>query len=109
MPSPSEVLIAEATRPLEAATADGHALRLKQVGALDRLRLFKALGPELSQNAAYLGMALLAASVIEIDGVPVPPPVSEGQVEALVHRLGNDGIAAVAAALGQAPEIDEGN
>jgi hypothetical protein len=31
--------------------------------------------------------------------VPVPPPVTEGQVEALVARLGDDGLAAVGAAL----------
>jgi len=39
---------------------------------------------------------MLAASVYAIDGVPVPPPVTEGQVEALVSRLGDAGIAAAA-------------
>jgi hypothetical protein len=53
----------------------------------------------LSQNDAYLGMATLAASVAAIDGVPVPAPASEGHIETLVARLGDSGIAAVAAVL----------
>jgi hypothetical protein len=43
-------------------------------------------------------MATLAAAVIAIDTIPVPSPVTEGQLEALVGRLGDSGIAAVAAA-----------
>jgi hypothetical protein len=44
-------------------------------------------------------MALLAASVAAIDDVPVPPPANEAQIEAMVSRLGDDGIAAIANAL----------
>ena len=34
--------------------------------------------------------------VASVDGVPVPQPVSEGQSESLISRLGDAGIAAVA-------------
>ncbi|MBN8906939.1 MAG: hypothetical protein J0H99_10015, partial [Rhodospirillales bacterium] len=41
-------------------------------------------------------LAILAASVDAIDGVPVPLPSSEAQIEAAVMRLGDEGLSAVA-------------
>jgi hypothetical protein len=32
---------------------------------------------------------------LEIDGVPVPPPATEPQIESLIDRLGDDGLAAI--------------
>ena len=99
MNSPSAQLVAAATAALVTRDSDGRELVLRRLTSLDRLRLFKAVGPILSQNNAYLGMAMLAASVVAIDTVPVPAPITEGQIEALVGRLGNAGIEAVASAL----------
>jgi hypothetical protein len=45
-------------------------------------------------------MAVLACSVLAIDDVPVPAPVTESQIETLVSRLSDDGLAAIAGALG---------
>ena len=103
MDTPSTRLIAAAQSAPEAVDARGRRLTLRRLTALDTLRLFKAAGPQLAHNQPWLGMALLAASVAAIDEVPLPPPASEGQIEALVSRLGDDGIDAVARAL--APEI----
>ena len=88
--------------------SDGREIVIRRLTALDRLRLFKAVGPVLSQNNAYLGMAMLACSVTAIDGVPVPPPIIEAQIEALVAKLGDAGIAAVAGALSSdvQPELE---
>ena len=74
-------------------------LELRRIGALDKLRLFKAVGPSLAQNEPYLGMALLAFAVAAIDGVPVPSPVNEAQIESLVARLGDSGLAAIGDAM----------
>ena len=82
---------------------DGRRLYLRRLTALDRLRLFKAAGPMLSQNDRWLGMAMLAVSVSAIDDIPIPLPGTEHQIEALVNRLGDVGITAVAAALEPAP------
>jgi len=71
----------------------------RRLNALDKLRLLKAAGPTLSENQAWLGVAMLAASVVEIDGVPLPLPTTEQQIEGLVGRLGDDGLDAVAALL----------
>lgn len=79
--------------------ARGRRLALRPLSMLDRLRLFKALGSELSMNEAYLGVASLAASVGAIDDVPLPFPASEAAVENAVERLGEEGIEAVATAL----------
>jgi hypothetical protein len=49
-------------------------------------------------------MALVACSVIAIDDVPVPSPVNEVQIEAMVGRLGDVGVAAVAEVLQNAAQ-----
>jgi hypothetical protein len=41
-------------------------------------------------------MAGLAFCVLEIDGVPVPQPANESQIENLIDRLGDVGLAAIA-------------
>lgn len=97
--TPSAAIIAEAQAGRTVADADGRRIALKRLTALDRLRLFKAAGPYLSQNQPWLGMAALASSVTAIDDIPIPPPVTEQQIESLVARLGDNGISAVAAAL----------
>jgi hypothetical protein len=81
----------------------GRQLEVRRISALDRLRLFKAVGSDLAQNAPYFGMAMLAASVVAIDGIPVPAPVREGQLEALVQLLGDEGLAAAADAFAADP------
>jgi hypothetical protein len=105
--TPSARLIAAAQAAPDVTDTQGRRLTLRRLTALDKLRLFKAAGPVLAQNQPWLGMAILAASVVAIDDVPVPPPVNEAQVEALVGRLGDAGIAAIAAALAPAAEAPE--
>jgi hypothetical protein len=100
--TPTDVYLACTAQTVQDAT--GRTLALRRLNALDKLRLFKAAGPVLAQNPLWLGMATLAAAVTDIDGVPVPPPVNEAQIEALVGKLGDAGIAAIATAL--APVAD---
>ena len=76
----------------------GRRLVIRELTMRDRLRLFKALGPELSLNEPYLGLAALAASVNAVDGVPLPFPANEAAVEHAVERLGEEGLDAVALA-----------
>ena len=85
---------------------EGRTLTIRSLTALDKLRLFKAAGPTLSQNHLWLGMATLATSVTAIDDVPIPPPTSEAQIESLVSRLGDSGITAIAQALTPDTPID---
>lgn len=102
MVSPSEQVLASANEMWTTLDGLGRRLTLRKINALDRLRLFKTLGPTLAQNSPYLGMAMLAVAVTTIDDIPIPPPVTESQLEGLVARLGNEGIAAVARVLSEA-------
>lgn len=99
MNTPSVSIVAAATAEQSVVDGLGRNLTLRRLTALDKLRLFKAAGPDLALNEAWLGMAMLASSVTAIDNIPVPPPANEQQIEALVSRLGDAGITAAADAL----------
>lgn len=104
---PQARFLAAAQAESEVVDARGRKLALRRLSSLDKLRLFKAAGPVLSQNVMWLGMAVLAATVTAIDDVPVPGPGSEAQIEALVQVLGEEGLAAVGASLASSRvEID---
>ncbi len=93
---PSQSIIEASSRAFTAVDTRGRRLTFRRLTALDTLRLFKVAGPVLSQNEAWLAMSGLAFSVLEIDGIPVPAPVTEAQIEGLVEKLGDEGLAAVA-------------
>lgn len=97
--TPSARLVADAEAAQAVQDAAGRVIAVRRLNALDKLRLFKAAGPILAQNHPWLGMALLACSVTAIDGVPYPIPANEQQIEAMIARLGDGGINAVAAAM----------
>lgn len=99
---PSARIVAAAAAVTRVVDAEGRVLEVRRPGALDRLRLFKAVGPGLAQNDRYLGYGMLAMCVVSIDGVPVPQPGSEGQLESLVQRLGDVGMVAVGRELAEA-------
>lgn len=102
--SPSQRIVAEAGRELTLTDTQGRVLRVRRPGALDRLRLFKAVGPALASNDRYVGYAMLAMCVSSIDGVPVPAPANEMQLEALVERLGDSGMVAIGQGLADAAQ-----
>ncbi len=102
--TPSETIAFHSVAVQVVTDEQGRRLALRRMTVLDRLRLFKAAGPLLSQNAPWLGIALLACSVTAIDDIPVPMPANEQQVEALVTRLGDEGITAAATALSTVSE-----
>jgi hypothetical protein len=94
--TPSQAILREAVKTFTTVDKAGRRLVLRRLTALDTLRLFKAAGPVLAQNEPWLSMAGLAYSVMEIDGVPVPSPATEPQIEGLIDRLGDEGLAAIA-------------
>jgi hypothetical protein len=68
----------------------------RQLSALDYLRLLKLSEPRLSQNEAWLNLAGVAYSILEIEGNVMPPPCSEAQIEARISDLGLTGVYAIA-------------
>jgi hypothetical protein len=102
--TPTSLILSVACQTLQASDSLGRNLTIRRIDALDRLRLLKAAGPELSQNDAWLNMAVLAFSVTEINGTPRVTPANERQIEAIVAELGDGGLQAVADALSEADD-----
>ena len=99
MQTPTETYVAAAQATQDVTDAAGRILTVRRTNTLDRLRLFKALGPALAENDRYLGLACLAFAVTAIDAIPLPQPTNEAQLEAAIERIGDAGIAAIAATL----------
>jgi hypothetical protein len=104
---PSQAIVREATKTFAVVDRKGRRLVLRRLTALDTLRLFKVAGPVLALNEPWLSMAGLAFSVLEIDGLPTPPPASEPQIENLIDRLGEEGLAAIADSFKDEPETSD--
>ena len=64
-----------------------------------RRRVLKVLSDESAGKQKYLGLVMVAASVVEIDGDPVSLPTTELQFDALIDRLDDDGFNAIGAGL----------
>ena len=81
----AEVLVMDAT---------GRLITLRKPGVLAQYRLIEALGDSAS-NAVYVRMVLPLIYVASIEGDPVTIPSTKMQVEALIQRLDEAGIASV--------------
>lgn len=105
--TPSTTIVSGATEVRTIVDSLGRRLTLRSLTALDKLRIFKAAGPQLALNQPWLAMAIIASSVTAIDDVPIPPPSTETQIEGLVDRLGDSGIEAVAQVIEPLAEANE--
>jgi hypothetical protein len=94
--TPSQSIVKAANQPATLIDARGRSIGFKKMGPLDRLRLFEVIGAENSKNEQYAGYAALAFLVTSIDGEPVARPSNKIQLEALVQRLDDDGMNAIA-------------
>lgn len=98
--TPSEQAVAKAAAEVVITDANGRAIKLKKPGVLAQFRLVEILG-ESAKNQVYLGMVLPLVFVAEIDGDVVHQPQSKRELEALIQRLDEDGIAAISVAVEQ--------
>jgi hypothetical protein len=73
----------------------GRVIKIKKLSALDRMRLFKAVGAEDSENRLFMSYASAAAAVTELEGLAVTPVANQIQLSALVARLDEHGLEAV--------------
>lgn len=79
--------------------AKGRRLRIKEPDILQESRMVKAMGDAAANFAYMTSYVHTAAMVVEIDGEPMPFPMSERQVDAAIVRLGREGLMAVMAFL----------
>lgn len=93
--SPTQKIILDANRIEYGIDAGGRKLGVCRISASLRRRVLKALSPEGGAKPSYFAMAVTAACCVSIDGEPVAFPQKEIQVDALIDRLDNDGLAEV--------------
>ncbi len=86
-------------RTATAVDSRGRAIKVRKLSALDRVRLFRALGATDSENKILQTYAATAAAVTELDGAPVPFPSTSLQLDALIGRLDETGLEAAVRAL----------
>lgn len=94
--TPTQAIVKAASQTATVTDARGRSIAIRKLGPLDRMKLFEVVGPENSRNEQYVGYAALAFIVSAIDGEPVARPNSKLALEALVQRLDDDGMDAVA-------------
>lgn len=75
--------------------AKGRKLTLREMNVLDQVRLLRAVGPAQAGNEPYVQIVMMAASVAEIDGVPLMVPTNERQIDGAIGRVGDEGFAAL--------------
>jgi hypothetical protein len=106
-PTPTARVVPAA--PLHTVTdANGRQINWSPLSVLQQARLMRAVGSENSNNQAFMGVALLAATVIDIDGVPCPKAQTLAQVDAAIERLGDEGYDALVRSMAALrPEEDD--
>lgn len=92
--NPSEQII-QAANQTETVTAGGKTFTLKKPGILSQYRIVEVVG-ESAKNEVYMGMVNPILWVSEIDGEPVFQPTSKRELEALIQRIGEEGVVAIA-------------
>lgn len=91
---PSEQVVAQALQEIKITDSTGRNYVLRKPGVLAQFRLVEALG-DTAANQTYMRMVLPLLFVASIDDEQLLPPIKKPQVEALIQRLGDEGIEAV--------------
>lgn len=91
---PSEQVVAQAVAEVTVPDARGRTLRLRKPGVLAQFRLIEALG-DTAKNEVYVRMVMPLLYLGAIDDDALILMTTKPQIEALIQRLGEEGIAAV--------------
>ncbi len=75
--------------------SDGRKISLREPGPDQMLDLILGVGAEASMNPTWMNYAVHAASVIELDGQPLPFPMDEAAVKNVLRKLGSRGFSEV--------------
>lgn len=92
--SPSAQVVAKALAEIEVTDSLGRVFKLRKPGLLAQYRLVEAAG-ETANNERYLLMIRPLIYIVAIDGDPVFQPTNKVQLEALITRIEEHGLAAV--------------
>lgn len=92
---PSEEIVAAANEIAYVTDGRGRRIGLKKPSLLAQYRLVELLGDS-AKNETFLGMVMPIVMVCEIDGDKVPSPSTRRELDALIQRVEEDGLAAIA-------------
>jgi hypothetical protein len=87
--------MSDATPPVVLTDAKGRKLTLRKITVLEQVRMLRAIGPAQSENQPYFQMVECACMVAQIDELPMMMPNNEQQIDAVISRLGDEGMSAV--------------
>lgn len=90
--TPTESMSVDANKTVTVQDGQGRTIALKKPGIVQYFRMLKMVG---DYPQRYINMAYPLLFIISIDGDPVGFPNSEAEIDALIVRLGDDGVAAV--------------
>lgn len=94
--TPTEEAMSAAVQTYEVEDKEkGRKITLRKPSVIAQYRLVGMLGNDLASNQVFVAMALPLIYVAAIDGEPVVPPVKYSELEALIQRLDEGGVAAV--------------
>ena len=92
--TPSQQVLAKAAAAVTVHDSTGRAIELKKPVVLAQYRLIEILGDS-AKNETYTRMVLPLIYVASVDGEPVVALAKKSELEALIQRLDEHGIAAV--------------
>lgn len=92
--TPSENIINEGNKSVKIYDEKGRAIVLKKPNVLDQFRIVEIVGPETAKNEVYMNMIMPVLFVQSIDEIPAMIG-KKSELEALISRLGEDGITRV--------------
>ncbi|MBM7045444.1 hypothetical protein [Rhizobium lusitanum] len=98
-PTESQRIVEEGNKHYSTTDALGREIVFRRLTGSDQRRMLKAISNESANKEKLLGMYMLAACVVSIDGDPISLPKTELQADFLVDRLETHGFEALGAAV----------
>src|SRR5579871_505388 len=93
--SPSDQVVKDSAKAVEITDARGRKITLTRPPILTQFKLPLIVGSDAAKNEVYMGMVMPLTYVSAIDGDPLAFPTTHLQIDALINRLDEDGVAAV--------------
>lgn len=93
--TPTERIVNAANGLEHVTDAKGRRIGFKRLSMMDNWDLEALAGAQLAGNEQWMGKAMLAFAVCEIDGKRVPRPNTKNELRAVFQRLGDEGMVAL--------------
>lgn len=92
---PTQQVTRDANFTVEVEASDGRKITLRKPGVLAQFKMIEMLGGAAAANQVFVNMVLPVTFVVAIDGDPVSRITTRTELDALIQRLDEAGIARV--------------